>query len=76
MTLGVVGVSTRPLHELEAAWKAEGQLAVAPTELVARPCLCGGVITAMATELAITRAVSVHNASTAHARAMVALGWR
>lgn len=42
------------------------------------PCICGDriVVGDRSDQSATARAVSVHNSSTRHARAMFALGWR
>jgi hypothetical protein len=76
MTVSLAGVRSAPLHELEAAWKAEGQVAYAPGSIVAMPCLCGGIIRARAMEDRIVAAVRLHNASTAHEQWAIAAGWR
>ena len=76
MTLGLVGVRTAPLHELEADWKARAQAPRLFGELVSEPCLCGGVITARATEPAITEAVRVHNQSASRQQWAIRVGWR
>jgi hypothetical protein len=76
MTLGLAGVRTAPLHELEEAWKTEARRPRLFGELVAEPCLCGGVIEARATDPAIAEAVRVHNASTAHEQWATTTGWR
>jgi len=76
MTLGLAGVRSAPLHELEAQWKAGAQGQRLFGELVAEPCLCGGVISARNTDPAIAEAVRVHNSSTAHEQWAIAGGWR
>lgn len=76
MTLGLVGVRTAPLHEVEADWKARAQAPRLFGELVSERCLCGGVIEARATEPAIAAAVHIHNASTEHSTWAIREGWR
>jgi hypothetical protein len=76
MTLGLAGVRSAPLHELESQWKAGGQGQRLFGELVAEACLCGGVIRARNTDPAITEAVRIHNASTEHSTWAIAAGWR
>jgi len=76
MTLGQVGVRTAPLHEVEADWKARAQGPRLFGEIVAEPCLCGGLIRARNTDPAIAAAVYVHNASTGHEQWAIREGWR
>jgi hypothetical protein len=76
MTVALAGVRSAPLHEIEAQWKAGGQGQRLFGEIVAEACLCGGVIRARNTDLAIAEAVHVHNESPAHAQWAIAGGWR
>lgn len=74
MSLGVSGNHNAPLHELEAAWKAGAE--PAPGQVVAEPCLCGGVIKAMNNERAIAYSVRIHNESPKHVQWAIRAGWR
>jgi len=76
VTLGLAGVRTAPLHELEADWKARAQAPRLFGELVSEPCLCGALIRARNTDPAIAAAVRVHNSSTAHEQWATTTGWR
>ena len=76
MSIGLAGVRSAPLHELESQWKAGGQGQRLFGEIVAEACLCGRVIRARNTDPAITEAVRIHNASPGHTQWATLGGWR
>lgn len=63
-----------PLHDVIEAWKGEAREAA--SQVVERPCLCGGRIRTLNNERAIAYAVRVHNDSTRHVDWAVRNGWR